>query len=158
MAKEVERKFLVKDAAWRDAVEDSIAIVQFYLAISSERSIRVRISNGGSAKLTLKFGSDLQQRDEFEYPVPLADAREMLAFAIGTVIRKTRHHVRHENYLYEVDVFNGELDGLVVAELETADKVADALLPPWLGEEVTGELRYSNASLALNGFPERVLR
>ncbi|KQZ32181.1 adenylate cyclase [Mesorhizobium sp. Root552] len=158
MAKEVERKFLVKDAAWRDAVEDSIAIVQFYLAISSERSIRVRISNGGSAKLTLKFGSDLQQRDEFEYPVPLADAREMLAFAIGTVIRKTRHHVRHENYLYEVDVFNGELDGLVVAELETADKVADALLPRWLGEEVTGELRYSNASLALNGFPERVLR
>lgn len=158
MAKEVERKFLVKDAAWRDVVEDSIAIVQFYLAISSERSIRVRISNGNSAKLTLKFGSDLQQRDEFEYPVPLADAHEMLAFAIGTVIRKTRHHVRHENYLYEVDVFNGELDGLVVAELETMDKVADALLPRWLGEEVTGELRYSNASLALNGFPERVLR
>ncbi len=158
MAKEVERKFLVKDAAWRDAVEDSIAIVQFYLAISSERSIRLRISNGKSAKLTLKFGSDLKQRDEFEYSVPLADAREMLAFAIGTVIRKTRHHVRHENYLYEVDVFNGELDGLVVAELETMDKVSDALLPPWLGEEVTGQLRYSNASLALNGFPERVLR
>lgn len=158
MAKEVERKFLVKDVAWRDAVEDSIAIVQFYLAISSERSIRLRISNGKSAKLTLKFGSDLKQRDEFEYPVPLADAHEMLGFAIGTVIRKTRHHVRHENYLYEVDVFNGELDGLVVAELETTDKVADALLPPWLGEEVTGELRYSNASLALNGFPERVLR
>lgn len=158
MAKEVERKFLVKDAAWRDAVEDSIAIVQFYLAISSERSIRLRISNGKSAKLTLKFGSDLKQRDEFEYSVPLADAHEMLGFAIGTVIRKTRHHVRHENYLYEVDVFNGELDGLVVAELETMDKVSDALLPPWLGEEVTGQLRYSNASLALNGFPERVLR
>ncbi|KQZ93976.1 adenylate cyclase [Mesorhizobium sp. Root157] len=156
MAKEIERKFLVKDAAWRAAAEASIAIVQFYLAISAERSIRVRISDGKAAKLTLKFGSDLLQRDEFEYPVPLADAREMLAFAIGTVIRKTRHHVRHKNYLYEVDVFNGELDGLVVAELETADKVADDLLPAWLDREVTGELRYSNASLALNGFPERV--
>lgn len=155
MAKEVERKFLVTDASWRDAVETSIAIIQFYLAISAERSIRVRISNGENAKLTLKFGSDLQQRDEFEYPVPLADAREMLAFAIGTVISKTRHHVRHKNYLYEVDVFNGELDGLVVAELETTDKVGDDLLPAWLDQEVTGELRYSNASLALNGFPER---
>ncbi len=155
MAKEVERKFLVTDASWRDAVETSIAIIQFYLAISAERSIRVRISNGENAKLTLKFGSDLQQRDEFEYPVPLADAREMLAFAIGTVISKTRHHVRHKNYLYEVDVFNGELDGLVVAELETTDKVGEDLLPPWLDQEVTGELRYSNASLALNGFPER---
>ncbi len=158
MAKEVERKFLVKDVAWRAAVEDRIAMVQFYLAISAERSIRVRISNGTSARLTLKFGSDLSARDEFEYPLPLADAREMLSFAVGAVIRKTRHHVRHQGYLYEVDVFNGDLDGLVIAELETADKVADASLPLWLGEEVTGELRYSNASLALNGFPERVPR
>jgi CYTH domain-containing protein len=157
MAKEIERKFLVKDGSWRSATEASIAIVQFYLAISYERSIRVRISDGKKAKLTLKFGSDLRARDEFEYPLPLAEAREMLSFAIGTVIRKTRHHVRHETYLYEVDVFNGELEGLVVAELETADKVPDALLPAWLGREVTGELRYSNASLALNGFPELAL-
>lgn len=158
MAKEIERKFLVRHASWRDGVEESVSIVQFYLAITSERSVRVRISDGERAKLTLKFGSDLSERDEFEYPVPLAEAREMLDFAIGTVIRKTRHHVRHEGYLYEVDVFNGDLEGLVVAELETPDKVAQVLLPTWLGEEVTGELRYSNASLALNGFPELVLR
>jgi CYTH domain-containing protein len=158
MAKEVERKFLLKDASWRAAVEDSISMVQFYLAISSERSIRVRILDGKSAKLTLKFGSDLSERDEFEYPLPLAEAREMLAFAVGMVIRKTRHHIRHNGYLYEVDVFNGELDGLVMAELETADTVGDDLLPAWIGEEVTGELRYSNASLALNGFPEHLRR
>lgn len=156
MAKEIERKFLVRSDAWRAAVESSTLIVQFYLAISSERSIRIRIKNGRTAKLTLKFGSDTRIRDEFEYPVPLEEAREMMQFAIGTVIRKTRHHVRHEGYLYEIDVFNGELDGLIVAELETADDVADDLLPAWLGREVTGEIRYSNASLALNGFPELI--
>jgi CYTH domain-containing protein len=154
MAKEIERKFLVRDGSWRDAAEKRIAIVQFYLAISAERSIRVRVSNGRSAKLTLKFGSDLAERDEFEYPVPLGDAAEMEAFAVGRIIRKTRHHVRHDGYLYEVDVFGGELEGLVVAELETPDQVPADRLPPWIGREVTGQLRYSNASLALNGFPE----
>ncbi|MFE0013500.1 CYTH domain-containing protein [Mesorhizobium sp. NPDC059054] len=156
MAKEVERKFLIRDEGWRKAVERSVAITQFYLAISSERSIRMRISDGKTAKLTLKFGSDLRVRDEFEYSVPLAEAREMMAFAIGNIIRKTRHHVRHCGYEYEVDVFNDVLDGLEVAELETQDSVPDALLPAWLGREVTGELRFSNASLALNGFPELV--
>ena len=153
MAKEIERKFLVKDDTWRAAVENKIAIVQFYLAIAAERSIRLRISDGASAKLTLKFGSDFYERDEFEYPVPLAEALEMKAFAVGSVIAKTRYHVRHGDHLYEVDVFSGDLEGLVVAELETPDNVPDALLPAWLGEEITGEIRFSNASLALNGFP-----
>ena len=153
MAKEIERKFLVKDDSWRAAVEKKITIVQFYLAISSERSIRLRISDGKSAKLTLKFGSDLSVRDEFEYAVPLAEANEMRAFAVGSVIAKTRHHVRHRDFLYEVDVFNGHLDGLVVAELETPETVADEQLPGWIDGEVTGDIRYSNASLALNGFP-----
>ncbi len=78
----------------------------------------------------------------------------MMQFALGRVICKTRHHVRHGGYLYEVDVFADALDGLVIAELETPDAVADALLPPWLGREVTGDMRFSNASLALNGYPE----
>ena len=156
MAKEVERKFLVRDEGWRKAVERSVSIIQFYLAISSERSIRLRISDGRAAKLTLKFGSDMRIRDEFEYPVPLAEAREMMGFAVGNVIRKVRHHVRHRGYVYEVDVFNSTLDGLVVAELENKDIVPDDKLPAWLGREVTGELRYSNASLALNGIPELV--
>ncbi len=154
MAKEIERKFLLRSAAWRPAVQSSTLIVQFYLAISSERSIRLRISDGARAVLTLKFGSDLVARDEFEYPVPLAEAREMMQFAVGTVIRKTRHRVRHNGYLYEIDVFAEPLEGLAVAELETPDRVPPEMLPAWLGREVTGEIRYSNASLALNGFPE----
>ncbi|CAN7230506.1 CYTH domain-containing protein [Mesorhizobium sp. LjNodule214] len=154
MGKEVERKFLVSSTAWRELVEAHIRIRQFYLAAAPGRTVRVRISDGTSAKLTLKFGSKARERDEFEYPVPLAEAEEMLAFAIGHVIEKTRHHVRHRGYLYEVDVFGGMLAGLVVAELETPEDVPDEMLPDWLDREVTGEHRFYNASLALEGIPE----
>jgi CYTH domain-containing protein len=154
MVKEIERKFLVSGNEWRDLAEADIRIRQFYLAAAPDRSVRVRISDGTSAKLTLKFGSKTRERDEFEYPIPLAEAEEMLAFAIGHVIEKTRHHVRHRGYLYEVDVFGGMLSGLVVAELETPEDVPDEMLPDWLGREVTGEQRFYNASLALRGIPE----
>ena len=154
MGKEVERKFLVTSAEWRKMVEADIRIRQFYLAAAPGRTVRVRLSDSSSARLTLKFGRNVRERDEFEYPVPLAEAEEMLAFAIGRVIEKTRHHVRHRGYLYEVDVFGGVLSGLVVAELETPDDVADEMLPDWLGREVTGEQSFYNASLALGGIPE----
>ena len=154
MGKEVERKFLVTSAKWRDLVEADIRIRQFYLAAAPGRTVRVRISDGVSAKLTLKFGQKARERDEFEYPIPLAEAEELLAFAIGRVIEKTRHHVRHRGYLYEVDVFGGKLAGLVVAELETPEDVPDEMLPDWLGPEVTGEQKFYNASLALGGVPE----
>lgn len=154
MGKEVERKFLVSSAEWRDLAEADIRIRQFYLAAAPGRTVRVRISDSASAMLTLKFGSTARERDEFEYPIPLAEAQEMLAFAIGRVIEKTRHHVRHRGYLYEVDVFGGMLAGLVVAELETPEDVPDEMLPAWLGREVTGESRFYNASLALGGIPE----
>ena len=154
MGKEVERKFLVTSAEWRNLAEADIRIRQFYLAAGPGRTVRVRISDDASARLTLKFGGQTRERDEFEYPVPLADAEEMLAFAIGRVIEKTRRHVRHRGYLYEVDVFGGGLSGLVLAELETPDDVADEMLPDWLGREVTGEQGFYNASLALGGIPE----
>jgi CYTH domain-containing protein len=153
MAKEVERKFLVSGDAWRADVGSSIAIRQFYLAATVGRSVRVRISDGVSAMLTLKFGDRGRSRDEFEYAVPLVEAEEMRAFAIGRVIEKVRHEVRHRGYLYEVDVFAGDLAGLVIAELETPDAVPDADLPPWLGREVTGESAFYNASLARHGLP-----
>lgn len=150
MAKEVERKFLVRSDAWRANVVRSISIRQFYLSVAVDRSIRVRISDKLRATLTVKFGAGTLERDEFEYDIPLHDALAMLEFAVGTVVEKTRHHVHHEGYLYEVDVFGGELLGLVVAELETKDSVPGAMLPHWLGREVTGDQRYSNAVLALS--------
>ena len=154
MAKEIERKFLVSGPEWRDLVEADIRICQFYVAVAPGRTVRVRISDDASARLTLKFGIKARERDEFEFPIPLDEAREMQAFAIGRVIEKTRHHVRHRGYLYEVDVFGGMLSGLVVAELETPEDVPDEMLPAWLGREVTGQRDYYNASLALGGIPE----
>ncbi|GAA4127176.1 CYTH domain-containing protein [Aminobacter aganoensis] len=156
MAKEIERKFLVKGPEWRSLVEDRIRIRQFYLAANTGRSVRLRIANGEMATLTLKFGSRGRERDEFEYQVPLAEAEEMAEFAIGRVIEKTRHHVSHRGRLYEIDVFGGELSGLVIAELETPEDVPASELPAWLGQEVTGDARYYNASLALSDVPEAV--
>lgn len=154
MAKEIERKFLVAGPEWRSFVEAEIRIRQFYLGSNQGRSVRMRISDGEVATLTLKFGSRGRERDEFEYPVPLSDAEEMQDFAIGRVIEKTRHHVSHRGRLYEIDVFGGELSGLVIAELETPEDVPDSELPAWLGQEVTGDPRYYNASLALSDVPE----
>lgn len=153
MAKEIERKFLVSNSDWRNFVEAEISIRQFYLAAAAGRTVRIRISDGAAAMLTLKFSGKGRGRDEFEYPVPLAEAEEMQAFALGKVIEKTRHHVRHGGYLYEVDVFEGRLAGLVIAELETPDVVPAEKLPPWLGREVTREGPYYNASLALGDLP-----
>ena len=157
MAKEVERKFLVRDDAWRAHVSRLITIRQFYLCIASDRSTRIRISDDASARLTFKFGSHLPERDEYEYPIPLDEARSMQAFAIGSTIEKVRHHVPHGGYIYEVDVFGGELEGLVGAEPGTTGQWGGFELPAWLGREVTGDQRYSNAVLALSDKTPQVI-
>jgi len=153
MAKEVERKFLVAGDAWRGASTSSSRIEQFYLAIAEGRSVRIRIKDGAKAFITLKFGLNAKVRDEFEFPIPVDDAREMRAFALGHIIDKTRYLVPHHGYAFEVDVFHGDLDGLVLTELETPDDLANTALPSWLGREVTGESGYYNASLARLGRP-----
>jgi adenylate cyclase len=153
MAKEIERKFLVADDAWRAQVETEIRIRQFYLAVEPGRTVRIRISDGAQAALTLKFSGRARGRDEFTYPVALAEAEEMQAFTLGRLIEKTRHHVRHRGYLYEIDVFAGSLAGLVIAELETPDDVPAGELPSWLGRDVTHDSRYYNAQLALGEGP-----
>lgn len=154
MAKEIERKFLLASDAWRRHVSGAARMIQFYLAANEARSVRVRIRDGGEALLTLKFGAGARERDEFEYPIPLDDARQMRAFAVGKVIEKTRFFVPHGTCLFEIDEFHGGLEGLVLAELETAEDVPAADLPDWLGREVTGDSGYYNAALALSGRPE----
>ncbi|HVW54172.1 MAG TPA: CYTH domain-containing protein [Rhizobiaceae bacterium] len=153
MAKEVERKFLVASDAWRGASASVSRIEQFYLALAEGRSVRIRIKDGMRAVITLKFGRNAKVRDEFEFPVPVEDACEMRAFAIGHIIDKTRHLVPHGGHVFEVDQFHGDLDGLVLAELETTDDILDTALPSWLGREVTGENDYYNAVLATLGRP-----
>ncbi|KJF67313.1 MULTISPECIES: CYTH domain-containing protein [Rhizobium] len=150
MAKEIERKFLVAGDEWRNEVTHSMAFRQAYVASLENRSVRVRIVNRRDATLTIKIGASALVRDEYEYSIPLADAEELMASAPGVVIEKTRHTVDHRGFTWEVDVFEGIYQGLVVAEVEMDDENADPDLPSWLGKEVTGDRRFSNQALAMD--------
>jgi CYTH domain-containing protein len=148
MAKEIERKFLVRSDAWRSAVQSKSALKQGYVASMDDRSVRIRILDEARARLTLKIGRSTLIRDEFEYEIPVSDAEELLLNAIGIVIEKTRHRVPHEGFIWEVDVFAGAHRGLVIAEVEMQAETDTPSLPSWLGREVTGDFRYSNQALA----------
>ena len=148
MAKEIERKFLVKNDGWRQFVTGRSTLRQAYLASLDDRSVRVRLVNGTKAMLTIKIGKSAITRDEFEYEIPIADAEELLASAMGIIIEKKRYHVPYKGFLWEVDVFAGHYRGLVIAEVEMQDETDDPELPGWLGREVTGDFRYSNQALA----------
>jgi CYTH domain-containing protein len=113
-----------------------------------DRSVRVRILDGRKARLTIKIGRSTITRDEFEYDIPIAEAKELLQNAIGIVIEKTRYRVPYEGFVWEVDVFAGEHRGLVIAEVEMMSETDNPALPRWLGREVTGDFRYSNQALA----------
>lgn len=118
MAKEIERKFLVTDDSYRDMSARSVEVMQGYLSTRKEATVRVRIW-GDCGYLTVKGANAGAVRDEWEYAVPVADAREMLErLASGTVIAKTRHIVEYGGRTWEVDEFHGSLSGLVVAEVE----------------------------------------
>mgnify|MGYP000566060371 CR=1 FL=1 len=137
MALEIERKFLVENGGWRAAVEESRHIVQAYVALDGDVSLRVRITNGEKARLTVKVGQNSMTRDEFEYSIPLDDARKMVANS-SRLVRKTRHIVSYEGFVWEVDVYEGALAGLVIAEVEMQSEADDPALPFWIGREVTG--------------------
>lgn len=148
MAKEIERKYLVKDDGWRSEVSSSSDFLQAYIASGDDRSVRVRIMDHARATLTIKIGRKLIARDEFEYDIPLSDAEEMVQSAVGIVLEKTRYEVKHEGYVWEVDVYGGTYKGLIVAEVEIEDENASPELPGWVGQEITGDRRYSNVVMA----------
>lgn len=148
MAKEIERKFLVRSDGWRAGTETKSVLRQGYIASMEDRSVRVRIIDRKNAKLTIKIGRSTMTRDEFEYDIPVSDAEELLDAAIGVVIEKTRYRIPYEGYTWEVDVFAGRHRGLVIAEVEMGAESDRPALPAWLGREVTGDFRYSNQALA----------
>jgi adenylate cyclase len=144
---EIERKFLLRDAAWRNATHRSAAMRQGSLAGGGNVSVRVRIA-GNEARLNLKSGGMVVVRREYEYAIPLADATELLdEVCPGPLVEKTRHWVEHEGYEWEVDEFTSANAGLVVAEIELDDEHEAFPRPSWLGAEVTHLERYYNASL-----------
>jgi CYTH domain-containing protein len=156
MAKEIERKFLVNNDGWQKFADTGTQLQQAYLMFADGRNLRIRILSGQTARLTLKIGTGTMTRDEFEYPVPLADAQAMLEMRIGTLIEKTRYRIPAGTFTFEVDVFAGALSGLVIAEVEMQSETDRPALPDWLGAEVTGDPRYYNQAMALHGRPAGV--
>ncbi len=154
MATEIERKYLVRDDSWRDHVHYHVGYRQGYLANTEQCSVRVRVG-GDTAHVNVKGSTVGASRLEFEYPVPLADAETMLRdLCLRPIIEKTRYLVRHAGKEWEVDVFEGDNAGLVVAEIELEDEAQAVTLPSWAGQEVTGDVRYYNSNLVATPYKQ----
>ncbi|MBX3707783.1 MAG: CYTH domain-containing protein [Pseudomonadales bacterium] len=146
MGTEIERKFLVRGDAWRDAARGT-RLRQGYLSSDPARTVRVR-SAGAAAWLTIKGPPEGLVRAEFEYPIPVADATILLdTLCERPLIDKVRHVVEYAGHTWEIDEFQGENAGLVVAEVELEHADEPVQLPPWVGAEVTDDPRYQNANL-----------
>ena len=153
MAKEIERKFLVAHQAWRESVNTIHVFRQGYLSYDSERTVRVRATEV-TGYLTIKGITEGLTRDEFEYEIPLADALALLQLCERPAIEKKRYIVPNGAHVWEVDVFEGVNAGLVVAEIELGSEDEAFDKPNWLGNEVSGDRKYSNSALSLHPFKD----
>jgi len=151
MGKEIERKYLVKQETWKPQA-DGTHFKQGYLNAQKERVVRVRIE-GAKAKLTIKGITTGVTRSEFEYSIPVEDAALLLDnLCEQPLIDKHRHKELHHGKTWEIDVFHGENQGLVVAEIELSSEDEKIVLPDWVGEEVSSDPRYFNSNLLKHPF------
>ena len=150
MGMEIERKFLLKNDDWR-SLGAPVHYAQGYLVADDERTVRVRVA-GAEGFLTIKGKSEGFSRKEFEYPVPVDEALEMLRLCAFPTIEKYRTKIFFEGKIWEVDEFKGPNEGLTVAEIELKSEDESFATPPWIGQEVTGDVRYFNSSLARNPY------
>jgi adenylate cyclase len=153
MAQEIERKFLVKSDAFKAVVSKETRITQGYLSSIPERTVRVRIK-GSKGFITIKgIGSASgASRYEWEKEIPVEEVEELLKICEPGVIDKTRYEVKNGPFKFEVDEFYGENQGLTVAEIELTSENDSFEKPEWLGEEVTGDVKYYNSMLMKNPY------
>jgi adenylate cyclase len=151
MAREIERKFTVDTAKWQPN-GTGVWVRQGYIPASGRTSVRVRIA-GDQSFLTIKGETTGMVRTEFEYPIPPADAHQILdELCARPFIEKTRYYVEYAGATWEVDVFEGENAGLVVAEIELTHEDAVFEMPPWVLSEVTDDPKYYNVNLVTRPF------
>lgn len=152
MAQEIERKFLLSDVNWRPDVAGE-RYIQAYLCESESLVARVRLIED-RALLTLKSNSAGMRRSEFEYSIPVADGQQLVGLCTGSAIIKTRYKLTIEGKLWEVDVFDGDNSGLVVAEIELEAEAETFARPGWLGKEVTEDPKYYNKNLSARPYSD----
>lgn len=148
---EIERKFLLKNDKWKLLVVEHNTIIQGYLCSSDKSTTRVRIY-GDKAFLTIKGKTVGIKRKEFEYEIPIIEARELFKFCKKPLIEKTRHIIKQGTLKWEIDIFEGENKGLEFCEIELADKNQKFKIPSWLGKEITFDKKYYNDYLVSNPF------
>lgn len=161
MPVEIERKFLVRNDAWKEAADKGSYVLQGYIPTTNETTVRVRYTknlgtNEEKAFITIKGKTKGHKRSEFEYAVPAEQAHQMLdEFCPKLRVEKTRCLVPYEDKTWEVDVFHGRHEGLVLAEIEL-DREDDAFKKPaWVGKEVSEDKEYRNSYLATHGKPAK---
>lgn len=146
MAKEIERKFLIKRELWQPQ-RPGMEIRQGYLSLDPERTVRVR-TKGAKGYLTIKGKNQGISRTELEYEIPYEEASQMLEeLCLHPLVEKTRYLEQHGQQLWEIDIFAGDNEGLAVAEAELSSEDTALVLPIWIDREVSGEARYYNSSL-----------
>ena len=153
MAQEIERKFLIKDDAFKAESVNQTKIIQGFLSTVPERTVRIRIQ-GDKGFLTVKGIGNKSgaSRYEFEKEISIGDAQDLMAICEPGVIEKTRYNVKSGEHTFEIDEFYGDNDGLIVAEVELASEDEVFEKPEWLGVEVTGIVKYYNAMLMKNPY------
>lgn len=152
MPTETEHKYLVNHELWRQVVPNkSICVKQAYLLTDPNKTVRIRtMDNCGF--ITIKGKTVGASRPEFEYEIPIDEANELIDSFCTDLIQKTRHYINYENQTWEVDVFEGQNLGLIVAEIELDDENEHYLKPNWITENVTDDRRYANSNLSLKPF------
>ena len=153
MPQEIERKFLVKNNDFKNESFQESKIIQGFLSSVPERTVRIRIK-GDKGFITVKGIGNASgtTRFEWEKEISVEDATNLLKISEPGVIDKTRYYIKSRNHTYEVDVFHGENEGLIIAEVELSSELEDFKKPSWLGMEVTGEQKYYNAALNNNPY------
>ncbi len=154
MAIEIERKFRILNDEWKSSIVKSTPFRQGYLGTDKLSSTRIRISNN-SAFLNIKSATLGIFRNEYEYEIPLSDATEMLAnLCHKPLIEKTRYYVEHTEHTWEIDVFEGDNKGLIVAEIELQNEAEIFAKPSWIGAEVSHDQRYYNVCLVSHPYKD----
>jgi len=153
MGVEIERRFLVASSQWKATASQPKRLMQAYIAITPAASVRVRVIDEAKAFVTIKSAKAELSRTEYEYAIPVDDAHGLIEMRTGRLIAKRRYEVIVKDLRWEIDVFEGTLNGLVIAEAELDNEDHEIQHPAWLGDEITSDVRYANSSLALNGRP-----
>ena len=143
---EIEHKYLVSDDSYKSLATNKIHIIQGYLSREKERTVRIRIADA-KAYITIKTQNIGDTRNEFEYEIPMTDADILIKACIPPVIEKTRYIVPFEGFKWEIDEFKGNLNGLELAEIELPTSETKYTLPPFIGENVTGNPKYYNSNI-----------